>query len=56
VPCRRLWAKRGRKAGDVSVRMSGASCRTAQSERPDGVFRCEIDTGRNPDPNALCLV
>lgn len=20
----------------------------------DGVFRCEIDTGRNPDPNALC--
>src|SRR6266545_5156229 len=31
---RRPWAKRGRKAGDVSIRMSVASCRASQFAPP----------------------
>ena len=38
VRCRRPWAKRGRKAGEVSVRMSGASCRASQFGPPGGCF------------------
>ena len=36
--CRRPWAKRGRKAGEVSVRMSEASCRASQFGPPGGFF------------------
>ena len=36
--CRRPWAKRGRKAGEVSVRMSVASCRASQFGPPGGFF------------------
>ena len=38
VRCRRPWATRGRKAGEVSVRMSGASCRASQFGPPVGCF------------------
>ena len=44
VRYRRLRAKRGRKAGEVSVRMSGAACRASQFGPPNWCFRCEIDT------------
>ena len=40
------------KAGDVSTRISEASCRAS----PLGVIRCEIHTGRNPDLRARWLV
>ena len=36
--CRRPWAKRGRKAGEVSVRMSVASCRALKFGPPGGFF------------------
>ena len=36
--CRRPWAKRGRKAGEVSVRISGASCRASQFGPTGGFF------------------
>ena len=36
--CRRPWANRGRKAGEVSVRISGASCRASQFGPTGGFF------------------
>jgi hypothetical protein len=44
VPCRRPWAKRGRKAGEVSVRNVGASCPRSTIRAARLVFRCEIHT------------
>lgn len=44
------------KGGEVSVRMSVASCRASQFGPPVGFFDAGNHTARNRDPSALWLV
>jgi hypothetical protein len=56
VRCRRPWAMRGQKAGEVSRENVGSVVRRVTIRVAERVFRCEIHTGRNPDPSVLWLV
>ena len=50
--CRRPWAKRGRKAGEVSVRHLERRQPRVTIRAAERVFRGETPPGRNPDPSA----